>query len=273
MNNLQGLIQSISLSDVVQLLHMNRKTGVLRVQNGRFSGVLHVNAGEVVHAESGQAIGELAAFELMTWDRGEFEFVTGPIKPIGSIRRSVPDLLMESARTLDTRRRLKAYFPTLDAVPWTFLPEPALTSGLNLSPDARKAIPHFDGYHDFHQVMAATQQNEVAVLEAAFALLEADRLKTFEPAVPLTVNLLKARLFGKADRVEVGPIHESRWRGLQPYSHGLISQVRIQWRGGVAHEAVRFNADLADSTIAVPEAFLQSWGIGPSALVVVRPAR
>lgn len=273
MNNLQGLLQSISLSDVVQLLHMNRKTGILRLQNGRFSGVLHVNGGEVVHAESGQTIGELAAFELLTWERGEFEFESSPVKPVGSIRRSVPDLLMESARTLDTRRRLKAYFPTLDAVPWTFLPEPALTAGLSLSTDARKVIPHFDGYHDFYQVMAATQQNEVAVLEAAFALLEADRLKTFEPSVPLTIGPLKARLFGKADRVEVGVIHESRWRGLQPYSHGLITQVRIQWRGGVAQEAVRFNADLADGAIAVPEAFLQSWGLGQGALVVVRPAR
>lgn len=273
MNNLQGLLQSIGLSDVVQLLHMNRKTGILRVQNGRFNGVLHVNAGEVVHAEAGQSIGELAAFELMTWDRGEFEFVTGPVKAVGSIRRSVPDLLMESARTLDTRRRLKTYFPTLEAVPWTYLPEPALTAGLNLSAEARKVIPHFDGYHDFHQVMAATQQNEVAVLEAAFVLLEADRLKTFEPAVPLTVSLLKARLFGKADRVEVGVIHESRWRGLQPYSHGLISQVRIQWRGGIAQEAVRFNEALPDGAIAVPEAFLQSWGVDPGGLVVVRPAR
>lgn len=273
MNNLQGLIQSIGLADLIQLLHMNRKTGHLRVRNGRFSGLFHLSGGEVVHAETGQSIGEGAAFELMTWDKGEFEFESCPVKPVGSVRRSVPDLLMESARTLDTRRRLKAYFPTLDAVPWTFLPEPALTAGLNLSPEMRKVIPHFDGYHDFHQVMAATQQNEVAVMEAAFVLLEADRLKTFEPAVPLTIGLLKAKLFGKASHVEVGAIHESRWRGLQPYSHGLISQVRIQWRGGVSQEAVRFNGSLPDGAIAVPEPFLQSWGLDPGAQVVVRPAR
>ncbi len=273
MSNLQGLLQSIGLVDVLQLLHMNRKTGQLRVQNGRFSGVFHVSNGDVVHAESGLSIGEAAAFELMTWDRGEFEFVACPVKPVGSIRRSVPDLLMESARTLDTRRRLRGYFPTLEAVPWTYLPDPVLTAGLNLSSEARQVIPHFDGYHDFHQVMAATQQNEVAVLEAAFALLEAGRLQTFEPAVPLIIGILKPRLFGKADHVEVGAIHESRWRGLQPYSHGLIAQARIQWRGGVAQEAVRFNADLSDGVIAVPEAFLQSWGVGPAGSVVVRPAR
>ena len=273
MNNLQGLIQSIGLADVVQLLHMNKRTGHLRVQNGRFSGLFHLSGGEVVHAETGRILGEVAAFELMAWEKGEFEFVSCPVKPIGSVRRSVPDLLMESARTLDTRRRLRTYFPTLEAVPWTFLPEPALTAGLSLSSEARKIIPRFDGYHDFHEVMAATQQNEVAVLEAAFALLGAERLQCFEPAVPLTVQPLKARLFGKAAHVEVGVIHESRWRGLQPYSHGLITQARIQWRGGVAQEPVRFNAGLPDGAIAVPDAILQAWAIDPATPVVVRPAR
>lgn len=272
MRNLRGLLQSINLMDVVQMLHVNRKTGQLLLDNGRFHGVLHVSLGEIVHAESGPAIGEAAAFELLAWDRGEFEFRAGPVKPVGSIQRHVLDLLMESARTLDTRRRLRAYFPTLDAVPWTFLPEPALTAGLNLSPDIRRVIEQFDGYHDFHQVMAATQQNEVGVLEAAFVLLEADRLQIFEPSVPLMVDTMKTGLFRKGDHVEVGVIHESRWRGLQPYSHGQITRARLQWRGGVVHESVKFNVDLSDAVISVPEPLMQSWGVQPSDTVVVRPA-
>lgn len=272
MSNLRGLLQSINVMDIVQMLHDNRKTGQLLLRNGRFHGVLFVSAGEIVHAESGPAIGEMAAFDLLAWDRGEFEFMAGPVKSVGSIRRTVPDLLMESARTLDTRRRLRAYFPTLEALPWTFLPEPALTAGLNLSPDIRMVIQQFDGYHDFHQVMAATQQNEVEVLEAAFVLLEAERLQVFEPSVPLTVETMKTGLFKKGDHVEVGVIHESRWRGLQPYSHGLITKVRIQWRGGVVHESVKFSAGLSDAVIAVPELLMQSWGVQPSDSVVVRPA-
>lgn len=272
MSNLRGFLDSISITDVVQMLHLNKKTGHLLLQNGRLRGTIHVSGGAVVHAETSRSTGESAAFELLTWDRGEFEFQACPVKPMGSIRRSVPDLLMESARTLDTRRRLGAYFPSLDAVPWTFLPEPALTAGLKLSPDALKAIPHFDGYQDFHQVMTSTQLNETAVLEAAFALLEAERLQVFEPAIPLAVETMKTGLFKKGDHVEMGVIHESRWRGLQPYSHGFITQVRIQWRGGVAHEAVRFVPGLADGLMAVPEPLLQSWGIGPAESVVVRPA-
>ena len=272
MSNFRGLLKSIGIADVVQLLHVNKKSGHLIMQDGRARGVLHVSGGEVVHAEAGQAIGEVAAFELLAWDRGEFEFVTCSVKPVGSIRRSVQDLLMESARTLDTRRRLRTYFPSLEAVPWTYLPEPALTAGLNLNPDARKIIQHFDGYQDFHQVMANTQMNEVAVLEAAFVLHEAERLQVFEPAVPLTVDTLKTGFFKKGDHVELGVIHESRWRGLQPYSHGLITHVRIQWRGGVAHELVKFSPDVSDGVLAVPDALLQVWGVGPSESVVVRPA-
>lgn len=272
MSNLRGLLESISITDVVQLLHLNRKTGQLLMQNGRFQGVMYVSGGAVVHAETSRSTGESAAFELLAWERGEFEFQAVPVKPVGSIRRSVPDLLMESARTLDTRRRLGAYFPSLDAVPWTFLPEPALTAGLKLTPEALKAIAHFDGYQDFHQVMTSTQLNETAVLEAAFALLEAERLQVFEPAVPLALETMKTGLFKKGDHVELGVIHESRWRGLQPYSHGFITQVRVQWRGGVAHEAVRFVPGLADGVISVPEPLLKSWGIGPTETVVVRPA-
>jgi hypothetical protein len=113
----------------------------------------------------------------------------------------------------------------------------------------------------------------VSVLEAAFQLLEAERLQVFEPATPFKVQVLKAGLFKKGDRVEVGAIHESRWRGLQPYSHGLISQVRIQWRGGVAQEPVRFTADLPEGILKAPEGLLQSWGIDPAETVIVRPSR
>jgi hypothetical protein len=234
-------------------------------------GVLYVSGGEIVYAESGSAVGEAAAFERLPWDRGEFEFMAGPVKPSGSIQRAVLDLFMESAWTMDTRRRLRVHFPTLEAVPWTFFPEPVLTAGLDLSPEARRVIQHFDGYHDFHQVMTATQQNEVTVLEAAFVLLEAERLKVFEPSVRLKVEAMKTGLFKNGDHVEVGAIHASRWRGLQPYSHGHISLVRLQGPGGVAQEPVQFNASFSDRVISLPEPLLQTWGLQPSDSVVVRP--
>ena len=270
--NLQGLLGSISLTEVVQLLHASRRTGELRVRNGREQGVLYLHAGEVVRAELGLSTGEPAAFRALEWERGEFEFVAATVKPIGNIRRSVPDLLMESARTLDTRRRMRSFFPDLSAVPWTFLPEPALTDGLALSAEDRMLLPHFDGYKDFRQVMEESRQSELQALQVAYALMEAGRLQLFEPALAVRTTPLKTGLFKKGDHVEMNKTCESRWRGLQPYSHGQIARVLIQWSGGSARESIQFNAGLDDGLISVPSEFMARWGLAGSDTVVVRPA-
>jgi hypothetical protein len=47
MSNLRGNLQSISLTDVVQLLHVNRKTGKLYVINGKRTETLFVVNGDV----------------------------------------------------------------------------------------------------------------------------------------------------------------------------------------------------------------------------------
>jgi hypothetical protein len=272
MGNLKGNLQSISLTDVVQLLHVNKKTGELRVTNGRDRGVLYVLDGEVIHAEMGLLLGEAAAFEALEWERGDFEFVAVKVKSGGMIRRSVPDLLMESARTSDSRKRLRTFFPSLDAVPWASMAEPALSAGLKLFAEDRKVIPHFDGYRDFRQVMQTTDQSEVTVLQAALRLLEAGRLQVLEPAVSLRVVPLKTGLFRKGGHLEVAKSHEGRWQSMGPYGVGRLANLRITLPSGPAVEAAQFVGGLDDGTIAIPKEFMQVWGLTESDNVSVRPA-
>lgn len=272
MGNLKGNLQSISLTDVVQLLHVNKKTGELRVSSGRERGVLFVLDGEVVHAEKGQSLGELAAFETLEWERGEFEFVPVKVKAGGSIRRSVPDLLMESARTSDSRKRLRQLFPSMDAVPWATLAEPALTAGLKVFTEDRKVFPFFDGYRDFRQVMQSAELSEVSVLQAALVLKEAGRLQVLEPTVHLRVVPLKTGLFRKGDHVELSTLHESRWGSMGPYGRGRLASLRIQLPSGPAVEALKFTDGLDEGVIAIPKEFMQVWGLSESDSVSVRPA-
>ncbi len=272
MGNLKGNLQSISLTDVVQLLHVNKRTGELRVTNGRDRGVLYVVDGEVVHAEMGLLLGESAAFEALEWERGEFEFLPVKVKPGGSIRRSVPDLLMEAARTSDSRKRLRSFFPSLDAVPWTTQSEPALTAGIKLFAEDRKVIPFFDGYRDFRQVMQSTEQNEVTVLQAALMLKEAGRLQVLDPTVSLRVAPLKTGLFRKGDHLELAAAHEDKWKQMGPYASARLANVRIQLPSGPAVEAVRFVGGLDPDVIAIPKEFMQVWGISEADSVSVRPA-
>lgn len=272
MSNLKGNLQSISLMDVVQLLHVNKKTGQLKVSTGKLTGVLYVMNGDVIHGEAGATRGEMAAFDILEWDRGEFEFIQIKITVPQSIRRSVPDLLMESARTSDSRKRLRGMFPDLGMVPWPTLQEPALTAGIKMYSEDRKVIPFFDGYRTFTEVMATSEQNEVAVLQAASILKEAGRLELVDPALSVTVGLLKTGFFKKGNHVELPLFAQSHWGGLGPYKGQPLTNVRILWPGGPAVEALQFGKDVPDATLLIPKELMQGLGLAEGDGVTVRPA-
>jgi hypothetical protein len=271
MSNLQGTLESISLTDVVQLLHVNRKTGMLQVNAGKVSGVLYFSLGEVIHSETMSAKGEAAAFEILEWTTGRFEFLSTHVQAAPTIRRTVPDLLMDSARLQDSRKRFATIFPRMNAVPWPNLPAPQLLDGLKLFAEERRILPFFDGYRDFQDVMEASGQHDVAVLQAAAILKDAGRLDLLEPDAHLTVIPLKGGLFKKAAHLELPKTLEGWWTALGPYRQG-IQNLRVIWAKGPAVERVEFVTSLSDKHLAIPRELMQAWGLAEGAHVKVRPA-
>ena len=129
MSNLKGNLESISLIDVSQLLNVNRKTGMLKILSGKQQGILHFLNGEVIHAEVGAEKGEMAAYQILEWTSGSFDFLAAAVSVPTTIRRSVQDLVMDSARVSDSRKRLQSMFPDLSAVPAPTLQGDALLQG------------------------------------------------------------------------------------------------------------------------------------------------
>jgi hypothetical protein len=272
MSNLRGNLSSISLTDVAQLLHVNKKTGLLKVTSGKIAGTLYVVNGEVIHADTPHSKGETAAFEILEWDKGEFEFIAMKVQAPSSIRRSVPDLLMESARTSDSRKRFRSLFPSLKSVPWPTLRGDVLLDGIKIYLEDRKIIPFFDGYRDFLDVMATTELSEVAVLQAASILYDAGRLKLIEPEVQVNVVTLKTGFFKKGDHLEAPKSLEAQWRQLEPYSNAPITNVRVMWAHGPAVDPIQFVTGMNDFTIAISKDLLGAWGLNEGDVVQVRPA-
>lgn len=271
MSNLRGSLESISLTDVAQLLHVNRKTGMLQVNSGKDSGVLYFSSGEIIHAETKSARGELAAFEILEWVSGQFEFLTTQVQIPAIIRRTVPDLLMDSARLQDSRRRLDTIFPRLTAVPWPTVPPPKLLEGLKMFAEERRILPFFDGYRDFQDVIDASGQNDVAVRQAAAILRDAGRLDILEPDAHVTVVLLKSSLFKKSGHLELAKALEGWWTVLGPYRQG-IRNLRVIWPKGPAVERVEFVSGITDHQLAIPRELMQAWGLTEGSHVKVRPA-
>jgi CRP-like cAMP-binding protein len=98
---LMGNLQSMPFADVVQLLHVTQKTGVLGLKDGAFSGGIYFHAGEVVHAWTETLKGDEAFYKMASWKRARFGFSSVPRKEPHTVEQPTMTLLMEAMRRLD----------------------------------------------------------------------------------------------------------------------------------------------------------------------------
>ncbi len=96
-----GNLADLSAIDVIQMLCIARKTMSLRLSEGRKSGVILIENGEIVHAIWEQYIGEDAFFQMISVANGLFH--TSPLPPDieRTIRGDWQYLLMEGIRRFD----------------------------------------------------------------------------------------------------------------------------------------------------------------------------
>ena len=70
-----GMVRGIGLNSILQLLNWEKKTCTLTVKSEVGMGLLYLKGGEVVHAGYQAEEGLHAAYEILTWDRPDLEFV------------------------------------------------------------------------------------------------------------------------------------------------------------------------------------------------------
>jgi CheY-like chemotaxis protein len=117
---LQGRLSQIPLTDLLQLFHMNRRSGVIelsRRESGEREerGTIWVRDGNLVQAAAGSVEGEKALFRLLGWRDGTFSFSPDRVQVTPRILTPTRALLMEGMRQLDEWDRLRATLPPRDA--------------------------------------------------------------------------------------------------------------------------------------------------------------
>ena len=96
---------SFTFVDVLQVLHIGKKTAALRLRQEDRVGHIYMQDGEIVHADCGQFEGIDAFGRLLAWHRPGFKVVKDPPKVPTTIQNSFEFLLMESTRLLDEARK------------------------------------------------------------------------------------------------------------------------------------------------------------------------
>lgn len=97
-----GMIRGISLNSILQLLNWEQKSCTLTVKSEVGMGLLYLKRGEVIHAAFQNQESLPAAYEILTWDRPDIEFVE-TCRVERTIDLPLTELLMNAAILTDQR--------------------------------------------------------------------------------------------------------------------------------------------------------------------------
>ncbi len=108
---LDGNLEDFPLADVLQLINMGSRTGVLTIGNDRVTAQIWFERGQAVHAAMGDVEGEKAVYETFNWKEGHFSFDTEGATTARTIDLDCQNLIMEAVRRLDEWTKLRKAIP------------------------------------------------------------------------------------------------------------------------------------------------------------------
>jgi CheY-like chemotaxis protein len=125
-SGLRGDLSQVGLSSLLVLVELERKSGLLQLQapDGMAAQIL-VREGKVVHARLetvDEPVDAECIYYLLTWNAGEFHFITCLVEGQDRVNVSTTHLLIEGARLMDEAREpapgtTVASIPPIDGAP------------------------------------------------------------------------------------------------------------------------------------------------------------
>jgi CheY-like chemotaxis protein len=101
---LKGNLEHVSLSTILSLLELEKKTGVITVKGAALCR-LFIQNGQPLSLEIDNAPDDARqidlAIELFSWKKGQFEFIPQKVSKTDQLNMSMQNLLIEAARTHD----------------------------------------------------------------------------------------------------------------------------------------------------------------------------
>lgn len=179
---LRGNIEQMPMVDLIQLLTMNRRSGVLGITTAYGAGEVRLAEGEVVDAVYRRLEGEKAFYRLLGERDGRFAFSPG--EPVTARRLTSPTsaLLMEAMRQVDeVQRRRKELGAANEAL---MLADGSRPTSLPTGPLPleRELNPLLQIPRSVDELLDEVAATDLAVLEALIAFDAAGRLRR----IPIT---------------------------------------------------------------------------------------
>jgi CheY-like chemotaxis protein len=108
---LTGRLEQLGLSSLLVMMEMERKDGVLQLQNAsdKAVGRIFIRKGQVIQSsidrDPEQRDGRETVYHMLTWTAGRFHFTAMDVEMEDQVQTSTTSLLMEGARLIDEANR------------------------------------------------------------------------------------------------------------------------------------------------------------------------
>jgi hypothetical protein len=101
-----GQLDNFALLDIIQMGCLAQRDGRLVIRNGRRRGEVILRRGRIVHAATKGQVGEHALLEVLSWEKGEFQFgsIDSGIQSKPTIQGGWEQVLMDAVRKRDELR-------------------------------------------------------------------------------------------------------------------------------------------------------------------------
>jgi len=98
---LYGNLKLLSIPNIIQVMQLSWKTGVLNITNGIVSGRLYLKEGNLIHAVCQNLRGEDAVYRILSWKNGTFNFKEENLNIKQTIIDISQSIMLEGIRQVD----------------------------------------------------------------------------------------------------------------------------------------------------------------------------
>ena len=112
---ISGSVKHLSLADLLQILALNSKDGVVELREGEREGRIVFENGSLVHAECGAVRGEKALYRMLGWSTATFRLVSRRGEaPERTVLVPTSSVLMDGLVSLDEWNRWRPILPPVE---------------------------------------------------------------------------------------------------------------------------------------------------------------
>ncbi len=173
----EGSLEQMGLPDLLQILSLNKRSGILKVSTqssrtgrGTREGELLLNDGKLTGARLGKTKGEKAFFRCLLWDVGTFSFIPHPTKRSGEAGTSLDALLLEGLRQRDELASIGEQAPSKEDLLALMVEPDQLPDELH--PVTAEVIELLDRHRTCGDVLDHAGASDLAVMRAITTLVE-----------------------------------------------------------------------------------------------------